>query len=308
MGKPQISVVIPCTRHARYLPDAIASIGAPSRPVEVVIVSDVSTDDSAEVGDLCARMSVESEVRVVHEANASVSAARNRGLRESRGPFVIFLDANDRLAPNALDAGARALDDRPGAVFAYGRCRMMAGDGTLLPTSQPSSTERHPYFEFLRDNFIWTPACVMFRRGPLDRYGAFDETLTGAADYDLYLRLARTFPVYGHGQLAAYCRRHDADMRADSARLLRETLGVLRRQWSYVEGDGEAEAAYRDGWRRWQELYGSRLAIEIRTHAHAGEWTAAVQKAAILGLLCPRGLAHHALLRSRRARVLRAAA
>jgi hypothetical protein len=203
--------------------------------------------------------------------------------------------------------GSRALDDHPETVFTYGRCRMMAGDGTLLATPQPSQVERHPYHELLRDNYIWTAACVMFRRGPLERYGAFDESLTGSADYDLYLRLARTYPVHGHGHIVAHCRRHDANMRANSARMLRETLSVLRTQRPYVGGDPEAEAAYRDGWRHWQELYGARLAIEIRDHAQAGEWTIALGKAATLGLLYPRGLAHHARQRFRRARVLRTA-
>jgi hypothetical protein len=144
----------------------------------------------------------------------------------------------------------------------------------------------------------------MFRREPLERYGAFDEGLSGSADYDLYLRLARTYPVHGHGQVVAHCRRHDANMRANSARMLRETLRVLRSQWSYLEGDPEGEAAYCDGWRHWQEVYGSRLAIEIREHAHAGEWTQVVQKTAVLSLLYPRGLAYHARQRLRRARVI----
>jgi glycosyltransferase involved in cell wall biosynthesis len=303
MGAPLISVVIPCYNHATYLEEAVDSIRLATRAAEVVIVDDGSTDDSAAVAERCAQTGGTVAVRVVHQGNAGVAGARNRGFRESSGPFVVFLDADDRLAPNALEVGARALEDHPEAVFTYGRCRMMAGDGTLLATPQPSRIERHPYQELLRDNYIWTAACVMFRRAPLERYGGFDESLSGSADYELYLRLARTHPVHGHRQVVAHCRRHAANMRADSVRMLRETLRVLRSQRPYVEGDPEAEAAYRDGWRHWQELYGSRLAIEIREHAQAGDWAPALQKAAILSLLYPRGLAYHARQR-RRARVL----
>ncbi len=302
-----ISVVIPCYNHSRFLREAIDSVGTPSRPVEVVVVDDGSTDDSAEVAERCAgnRLNGRS-IRVVRQSHSGVAAARNRGFRESRGELVVFLDSDDRLATNALDVGARALDDHPEAVFAYGRCQMMSGDGTLLPTPQQPRIARHAYHELLRNNYIWTPANVMFRRAPLERHGTFDPALSGSADYELYLRLARFYPIHDHGQLVAHYRRHGANIRSNAARMLRETLTVLRGQRPYVDGDPDAMAAYREGWRNWQEFYGTRLVNEIRDHAHAGEWAPAVQKALALGLFYPRGLAHHARQQLRRARALSA--
>lgn len=308
VAPPLISVVIPCHNHAQFLREAVDSVGAPSRPVEIVIVNDGSTDSSAEVAEESARARPHgTPVRVIHQAHAGVASARNRGFLESRGAFVVFLDSDDRLAPNALEFGARALGDHPEAVFTYGRCQMMAADGTLLATERQPRIDRHAYHELLRDNYIWTPANVMFRRGPLERYGAFRPSLAGSANYELYLRLARTYPVHDHGQLVAHYRRHATNLSGNSARMLRETLMVLRSQWPYVEGDPEAVAAYRDGWRNWQEFYGSRLANEIRDHVQSGEWAPAVQKAVVLGLFYPRGLAHHTRQRLRRARVLSAA-
>jgi glycosyltransferase involved in cell wall biosynthesis len=303
---PLISVVIPCYNHARFLRAAVESVAAP-RPVEVVIVNDGSTDGSAEVAEDCAtRHANGTVVRVVHQARAGVAAARNRGFRESRGALIVFLDSDDRLAPNALEVGARALDDHPEAVFAYGRCQVMSSDGTLLPTPQQPRIDRHAYRELLRNNCIWTPANVMFRRGPLDRYGTFDPKLSGQADYELYLRLARTYPIQDHGQLVAHYRRHETNMRSDAARMLRETLMVLRSQRPYVDGDPEAMAAYREGCRNCQDFYGSRLVTEISDHLHDGEWAAALQKAVVLALFYPRGLAHHTRQRLRRARALSA--
>jgi glycosyltransferase involved in cell wall biosynthesis len=306
MSAPLISVVIPCRNHARYLRESVDSVGAPSRPVEVVIVDDGSTDDSGIVAEDCARGRTNGApaVRVIHQANAGVPAARNRGFIESHGEFVVFLDSDDHLAPGALDIGARALDDHPEAVFVYGRCQMMAADGTLLPTPQQPRIDRHAYLELLRQNYIWTPANVMFRRTPLERCGAFDPAMSGSADYELYLRLARTYPIHDHGQLVAQIRLHDTNMRSDAARMLRETLMVLRNQRPYVDGDPAAMAAYRDGWRYWQEFYGSHLADEIRVHARAGEWVPALQKAVTLGMLYPRALVHHTKQQKRRASVL----
>lgn len=306
-SSPLISVVIPCYNHGRFLREAFESVGT-SRPAEVVIVDDGSTDDSTEVAQDCASSRPSgTSVRIVRQPNSGVAAARNRGFAESRGAFVVFLDSDDRLAPGALEVGARALEDRPDAVFAYGRCQMMAGDGTLLATPRQPRTERHAYHELLRNNYIWTPANVMFRRAPLERYGTFDPGLSGVADYELYLRLARIFPVHDHGQLVAHYRRHATNMRSDAARMLRETLAVLRSQRPYVDGDPDAMGAFREGWRNWQEFYGSRLVNEILDHAHDGEWAPALHKAAVLGLLYPRGLARQARQQLRRARALSAA-
>jgi glycosyltransferase involved in cell wall biosynthesis len=297
---PLISVVISCYNHARYVREAIDSVGTPARSVEVVVVDDGSMDTSVEIAEESARTMSVARVRVIRQQHAGVSAARNRGFEESRGEYVVFLDSDDHLAPNALDVGARALDDRRESVFVYGRCQMMAADGTLLSTPQQPRIARHPYYELLRSNYIWTPANVMFRRGTLERCGTFNQGLSGSADYDLYLRLARTYPIYDHGHLVTHCRRHDANMSGDAAHLLRETLMVLRNQWPYVEGDAEAMAAYREGWRNWQDFYGSQLVNEIRAHARCGEWTPAFEKAVVLGILHPRGLVQHARRRRRR--------
>lgn len=306
MAAPLISVIVPVYNHARYLREAVDSIGTPSRPVEVIIVDDGSTDGSGELADECARTRTGSSVtvRVVHQANAGVAAARNRGFRESRGELILFLDSDDHLSPGALDIGARALDEHPEAVFVYGRCQMMAADGTLLPTPRQPRIQRRAYVELLRQNYIWTPAAVMFRRHALERCGTFDEAMSGSADYELYLRIARTYPIHDHGQLVAHYRRHDRNIRSNADRMLREMLMVLRNQWPYVDGDPDAEAAYRDGCRHWREYYGALLVLEIREHVRAGEWIPAMQKAVTLGVVHPRAFVAHRRQRVRRASVI----
>jgi glycosyltransferase involved in cell wall biosynthesis len=286
-----ISVIIPCRNHGHLLREAVDSASAVSRAVEVVVVNDGSTDDSGNVAEDCARADTNgTSVRVFHQPHAGATVARNRGFAESHGECVVFLDADDRLAPNALDIGARALDEHPECVFVYGRCQIMSADGTLLPTPQQPRIEHHAYHELLRNNSIWTPANVMFRRDALKRCGAFNPTVTALADYELYLRLARTHPIHDHGQIVTHYRRHDSSASASTTELLRETLMVLRSQLPYVDGDPEAMAAFRDGWRSWQDFYGSQLVNEIRTNWRGGEWVAGLHKAVVLGVLHPRAL------------------
>jgi hypothetical protein len=83
-------------------------------------------------------------------------------------------------------------------------------------------------------------------------------------------------------------------MSRNAARMLRETLAVMRSQRPFLEGDEASLAAYEEGWRMWQDFYGAHLATEIRIAARNYRWLEAASKAAVLALYHPRGLWHHA--------------
>lgn len=293
---PVVSVIVPCFNHGRFLAEALASVGTPSVRTEVVVVDDGSTDATPEV---VATFETTNELRSVRQPNAGLAAARNRGLHESRGKYVIFLDADDRLAPGAVDIGVAALEEHPECAFVFGRCRMMDVDGTLLVTPAVPRIVRDHYRELLRRNYIWMPATVMFRREPLERTGGFSRDVNAAADYDMYLHLARHYPVHDHAQVVAHYRRHESNMSGNASRMLRETLSVLRSQRPFLEGDQASLAAYEEGWRTWQNFYGEHLATEIRTAVRNYRWFEAVSKSAVLGIYHPRGLWHHARHKSR---------
>src|SRR5215211_9350661 len=94
-----VSVVIPCYNQAHFLGEAIESVLSQSyRNFEILVVDDGSTDNTSEVASRYER------VRIVRQENRGLSGARNRGLREAKGEYVVFLDADDRLLPGALEA------------------------------------------------------------------------------------------------------------------------------------------------------------------------------------------------------------
>jgi glycosyltransferase involved in cell wall biosynthesis len=225
VAPPLTSVVIPCYNQGAFLREALDSVrSATTRPVEVIVVDDGSTDDTAAVaastpGAICVR-----------QPNAGLAAARNRGLEEARGEYVVFLDADDRLAAGGIDIGAAALDENPGCAFVYGRCLMMAADGTPRPTPEQPRVERNHYRELLRHNIIWTPAMALLRREAVVRAAGFDSTVDAAADYRLYLRIARIFPVHDHARVVAYYRQHSSNMSRNAARMRRlaHLAGLLR--------------------------------------------------------------------------------
>jgi glycosyltransferase involved in cell wall biosynthesis len=291
MTRPLVSVVIPCYNQGQYLPDAIRSAIAREFPVEVIVVDDGSTDDTPQV---VLRFAGITRVR---QHNRGLAAARNRGLQASAGAFIIFLDADDRMLPGAIDAAAGALAARPDCAMAYGRCVMMDAGGEILATpEQPVVTSGH-HAALLRTNLIWMPAMAIFRRDALVRAGGFAGGFDGAADYDLYLRVARNAPVHDHGQRVATYRRHHASMSTDAARMLRATLAVMHRHRPPA-GD-PIEMVWREGCRNWQDFYGTQLVEEIRAHLRAREAARAARKTMRLARLAPAVLTREIVKKAR---------
>jgi glycosyltransferase involved in cell wall biosynthesis len=278
-ARPLISVVIPCYDHAHFLAEAIESATATEFPVEIVVVDDGSTDGSAEVA---ARY----QVSLIRQENRGLAAARNRGLAECRGSFVVFLDADDRLLPGGLDTAARALCAHRSCAFAYGRCVMMGRDGIFWPTPEQAVVRAGHYAAFLRTNPIWMPAMAILRREALQSCGGFREGFDAAADYDLYLRLAANNIVHDHGQRVAAYRRHDGSMSNSARRMLRETLTVMRLHREMANDTGFL-GMWRDGYGSWRDFYGTQLVEEIRTDVRCRRMSDALAKSLDLARLAP---------------------
>src|SRR5215207_11289555 len=171
VGPPLVSVVIPCYNQAHFLGEAIESVLSQSYPnFEIIVVDDGSPDDTAEVA---ARYP---EVRYVRQDNQGVSVARNSGLARSGGAYIVFLDADDRLLPGALEVGVRELEAHPECALVFGYSNHMAANGTPLFSYRPHVEGDH-YLELLRYNYISPSAVAMYRRDVFDSVGGFDPSL-----------------------------------------------------------------------------------------------------------------------------------
>jgi glycosyltransferase involved in cell wall biosynthesis len=284
-----VSIVIPVYNQERFLAQAIESALDQSWPdCEVVVVDDGCTDGSREI------MSRYPEIRVVRQVNRGLGAARNAGLAASRGEAVIFLDADDRLWPDAARNGVELLAARPDAMMVFGRCRLVNEDGLPLPTNLP--TVQSDYFdELLRDNFIWTPGMVAFRRKVFDLVGGFNEALSPAADYDIYLRISRQFPVASQSAVTVDYRQHANNMSRDPVLMLDATLAVLRAQQPHVITDRQRAADYAEAVSKWRHCYGERLIVRFRTALGARAWRTILVTAFHLLRLYPAGVRYHLL-------------
>jgi glycosyltransferase involved in cell wall biosynthesis len=247
------AVVITTYNHARFLGDALEScFGQSRRPAEIVVVDDGSTDDPASV---VARFP---GVRYVRQDQRGCAAARNAGLAVVTAPYVIFLDADDRLLPPAVETGLRTAAQHPDAAIVYGGFRLVDAELRPIFRAEVRLIEGDPYLALLRGNLIGAVTAVMFRRDLIVKEGGFDERLRLVEDYDLYLRLTRHHPIAAHRQIVAEYRKHGQNISDNAQRMLAAALGALDRQAGFAASYPGGAAALAEGRRLWRAFFALR--------------------------------------------------
>jgi glycosyltransferase involved in cell wall biosynthesis len=280
-----VSVVIPCYGQAHYLGDAIESVLAQSYPhLEIVVVDDGSMDNASSIA------SRYPGVRCVREDNSGMAGARNVGIRSTNGDFLVFLDADDRLLPEAIEAGLRALGQRPECAAAIGTYRRTAHDGKPLPTHEQPVVDRDQYGRLMRDNWAGFPARAIYRRSLFEHVRTFDPALDAAADFGFNLAVVREFPVYSHPALVAEHREHGRNSSGDAGRMLVQTLAAMRQQRPHAKGDPDLRRDYRAGRRHWRHYYGDLLATQARHSLRERRFGNALREAALLARYRPGAL------------------
>lgn len=228
-----VSVIIPCFNQAHFLSAAIESVVRQShRNLEIIVVDDGSTDETAAVA------AAYPQVKLIRQSNRGVAVARNRGLRESVGEFLVFLDADDLLLQDALRVGLDSLAAHPSAAFVYGYGQFINAASEPLRTPRQPRVRRNHYRQLLRRNYIWSVGAAMFRRAVVDGFRA---GVDGCADWDLFLRIVRQHKIHCHGKIVFQYRRHDANMSGNGELMAQATLDLFRSQLEEVRGNRKLE-------------------------------------------------------------------
>lgn len=178
----RVSVVIPCFNSGVTLGQTVASVHAQSWPeVEIVVVDDGSTDPATiKVIDAL------TGVRLVRQLNAGLPAARNAGIAVATGTYVLPLDADDWLEPDAVERLLGSLRSAPAAAFAYSHLRLEGEACGVLAKS-------YNFFEQLFLNQL--PYCLLFPRALWNAAGGYDASMRrGYEDWEFNIRLG----VRGH--------------------------------------------------------------------------------------------------------------
>ncbi|MEM9666855.1 MAG: glycosyltransferase, partial [Bacteroidota bacterium] len=235
---PQVSVIIPCYNYAHYLPEAVESVLAQTYPqVEILIVNDGSTDETETVAQSLAEAHP-GQVRVRNQANSGQPAhARNAGIEAVEGPYILCLDADDRLAPTFLAETVAVLEANPGLAFAYTH-RQDVGAGDLLAPSGPFDPTR-----LYRRNYI--PYCGLYRRGVWEAIGGYRTNVRGMEDWDFWVAASA---AGFRGQLVPrplfQYRRHDTGVYQDVLRDFEASRAqVILNNRSVYDTDTKLQAA-----------------------------------------------------------------
>jgi glycosyltransferase involved in cell wall biosynthesis len=264
MSRPLVTVVIPCFNQGRFLASAIQSVrNQHYQPIETIVVDDGSTDDTARVAAACG-------TQLIRQPNRGVAAARNAGMEAARGEYIVFLDADDELLPNAIESGVAFLENRHQLAGVVRQCYPMDVTGRVLPAQQPTVDSGSLYREWLSTNFVWSPGGALFRRRSILDIGGFPSDVSAAADYAVYLTLARDGRLALDPQPVLRYRQHDAAMSVDAARMLRATLEVLARERAHVPPN--LMSAFKEGQRVWRTFYGEEIIAQLRHDWRQGRW------------------------------------
>ncbi|ACU04230.1 glycosyltransferase family 2 protein [Pedobacter heparinus] len=241
-----VSVIIPCYNHGRYLSKAIESVLAQTYThFEIIVVDDGSGDNTKETAQNY------KEVKYIYQMNQGLSAARNTGIDESTGEYLVFLDADDWLLKDALMINLNFIQASPQLAFVSGGFSFFFNKDQKM-WDETSKVESNHYCHLLQKNFIAMIATVMFRRWVFDSF-RYDTTLKVCEDYDLYLKVARRHPVAHHTELIAVYFIHDSNVSKGSVKMLNTALQILDAQKSGLR-NAEERHWFNLGqtfWRKW---------------------------------------------------------
>lgn len=234
--RPLVSVVIPAFNAAAHIREALESVDLQRGDfaIEVVVVDDGSRDAT------CSVVEAFQHVKLVRQNNGGPSAARNRGITESSGEYIAFLDADDLWPEGKLAAQFAVFERYPEVGLVFGDCRIFTEAGEK-PSTQFESMSRgprlhgefgvlaEPYKDLFEVNYIPTGSVVV-RRQCFLKAGMFDENRRLVEDKELWFRLAMHCQFGYTTQLCELKREHEHNVSSDREGMALAHISVLLQQ------------------------------------------------------------------------------
>ncbi len=218
----RVSIIIPYYNQPGFLAEAVSSATQQTYgDVEIIVVDDGSVVPAESIIEQA------NNVAILRTGNRGVSAARNLGFAKSSGKYLIFLDADDRLLPGAIEAHLMKLRERPEAGLSFGSTRFIDQNGAVKRSAHVCRPRKEYFCMLLEGNPIGSPGAAMFRRAALLAAGRFNESISMGEDYDLYLRVARRLPVVQHNGCVLEYREHSANTSLAQEKMLISTMAIL---------------------------------------------------------------------------------
>ena len=191
MRHPLVSVILPTFNRAWTLKDAIDSVLAQDYPnIELIIIDDGSKDNTQKL-----LKAYKDKIIVLRQENKGVSAARNAGIKKSNGVFIALLDSDDAWDKKKISCQVEFFQCNPEAMICQTEEIWIRNGRRVNPKAKhkkPSGMIFEPSLELC----LVSPSAVMMKRQLFELKGYFNEDFTVCEDYDLWLRISSTLPVF----------------------------------------------------------------------------------------------------------------
>jgi glycosyltransferase involved in cell wall biosynthesis len=202
---PTVSIIMPCLNGERHIQTAINSVQAQTfGDFELIVVDNGSTDRTPEI----LRSVNDPRLKILALSERGVSRARNLGLREARGAFIAFLDADDEWAPDFIEKMIVRLENRPEYALAYCGWRNIGTSGIRGEPYIPPDYEGVDKLAALLVDCPWPIHAALTRREVIQSVGGFNPRFAIGEDFLLWLEIATSHPIVRIPEVLAYYHHH----------------------------------------------------------------------------------------------------
>jgi glycosyltransferase involved in cell wall biosynthesis len=213
-------VVIPTNRGGAYVRESVGSVLAQTfTDLELIIVSDGCPDDLTDLEVL------DDRIRIIRQENRGVSVARNVGIHAARSDLIAFIDDDDRMRPERIEAQYELMERRADLGLCHTQFRLIDEDGAPGSLGYAGDVQ---YVDLLHGDVHILLPTTMMRKSLLEEIGMFDPSLTMGEDLDQIYRVARQSPLgFLPEELTEY-RRHGSNASGNELRNAYALLTLLR--------------------------------------------------------------------------------
>lgn len=262
------SIIIPAYNAIKYLPETLESVlNQTFTNFEVLIINDGSSDSIVEwAADI-----IDPRVKLISQTNQGVSAARNTGIKKSKGEYIAFLDADDLWEATKLEKQLQFLKNNPSLGLIHTAMMLIDGEGKSLGRTFISNVEGDALKALLEQNTIVTSS-VIVRRNCLETVGSFDNSLRSSEDWELWVRIASRYPFALIKEPLVFYRQHPHNttknwqMLEQDLHSIEQVFRSVPQKLSYLKNHTYAHANIYLAWKSLQTGY-CKQAVYFRNQA-----------------------------------------
>jgi glycosyltransferase involved in cell wall biosynthesis len=260
LEQPLVSIVMPTRNHGQFIRRSIDSVLSQTYPhIELLVRDGASTDNTVDI-----LKSYGDRIRWVSEKDKGQTDAINKGMAETKGQILAYLNSDDILTLDAVERAIRFFQDHPECDLVYGDADYIDADDKIIGQY---NTAEFSFERLMNDNCICQPASF-WRRRIAERTGSFNAELQTAMDYEYWLRVANAGGIiYFTPQKLAQSRLHDdAKTLAMRGKIFAEIFQICKEQGGYVS------MSYIHGfwaYRLFETWFGGRWLQRSFPHAYA---------------------------------------